>query len=107
MTRAALRFAWGAASRALALPLRLLVWLYQRLLSPVLPPACRYYPSCSRYAAEALALRGPAVGTFLAIRRLLRCHPWSQGGFDFVPPRANTLRTEGAPRSQVPHPRHG
>lgn len=97
----------SAAAAALALPLRLLVWLYQRLISPVLPPACRYYPSCSSYAAEALALRGPLVGSWLAARRLLRCHPWSPGGFDFVPRISQTVRTEGAPRSQVPHPRHG
>ena len=73
-------FAW-----LLALPLRLVVWLYQKLISPLLPPACRYYPSCSAYAAEALARHGVARGSWLALRRLARCHPWARGGIDPVP----------------------
>jgi putative membrane protein insertion efficiency factor len=85
----------------LALPLRLLVWLYQRLISPALPPACRYYPSCSRYAAEALAVHGAFTGTWLAARRLLRCHPWCEGGIDPVPPRSSARA-----RQQLAHPRH-
>lgn len=58
---------------------------YKRFLSPLLPPACRFEPSCSEYAADAVALHGPARGLLLAVRRLLRCHPWSAGGFDPVP----------------------
>jgi putative membrane protein insertion efficiency factor len=76
---------------ALALPGRLLwllVRLYQVLISPALPPACRYYPSCSQYAAEALLTHGAFKGTWLAVRRVLRCHPWAIGGPDPVPPRA-------------------
>jgi putative membrane protein insertion efficiency factor len=69
----------------LALPLRLFVWLYQKLVSPMLPPACRYHPSCSAYAAEALELHGAAKGSLLAVWRLLRCHPWARGGLDPVP----------------------
>jgi len=74
-------------SRALAFPLLALLWVYQRFVSPVLGPACRYYPSCSQYAVEAIRMRGPFVGAFLALARLLRCHPWAEGGLDPVPSR--------------------
>ena len=74
-------------------PSRLLVWplvtgirLYQRWISPMRPPTCRYYPSCSAYAVTALERHGPIRGTWLALRRLSRCHPWSPGGVDHVPP---------------------
>ncbi len=65
----------------------LLVRVYQRLISPVLPPSqCRFYPSCSEYAIEAINKHGFFGGTWLAIRRLLRCHPYSKsGGLDPVP----------------------
>jgi len=77
----------GSARRVLGWPLLALLWLYRRLVSPVLPPACRYYPSCSQYAAEAVTLHGPIRGAWLSARRLLRCHPWAPGGPDPVPPR--------------------
>ena len=64
-----------------------LVKVYQVTLSPLLGPTCRYYPSCSAYAVEALRVHGAIKGTWLAGRRLLRCHPWSPGGVDHVPPR--------------------
>lgn len=64
-----------------------LVRAYQLLVSPLLGPTCRYYPSCSAYAVEALRVHGAIKGTWLAARRLLRCHPWSPGGVDHVPPR--------------------
>ena len=64
-----------------------LVRLYQRLLSPLLPPSCRYTPTCSSYAIEALQIHGALRGGYLALRRLLRCHPFHPGGFDPVPPR--------------------
>jgi uncharacterized protein len=67
--------------------LRGLIRAYQLLLSPVLPPACRYEPSCSRYASEAIAQHGAAAGSWLALRRLLRCHPWGGAGYDPVPAR--------------------
>jgi putative membrane protein insertion efficiency factor len=67
--------------RALLFALR----LYQRLISPLLPPACRFVPTCSQYAAEALELHGPLKGGVLAAWRLLRCHPFSRGGYDPVP----------------------
>lgn len=58
---------------------------YKRLISPVLPPACRYVPSCSEYAAEAVACHGFLHGTALALWRLLRCNPLARGGYDPVP----------------------
>ena len=65
--------------------LLLLVRLYQRLVSPLLPPACRFYPSCSAYAIQALERHGALRGTLLAARRLGRCHPFHPGGVDLVP----------------------
>lgn len=82
--------------RILGLPLLALVWIYRKLISPALPPACRYYPSCSAYAEEAVRAHGPIVGPWLALRRLLRCHPWAEGGPDPVPPRTE--------RKSVGHP---
>jgi putative membrane protein insertion efficiency factor len=58
---------------------------YKRLVSPLLPPACRYVPTCSEYAAEAVARHGVVRGTMLACWRLLRCNPLAHGGFDPVP----------------------
>ncbi len=69
------------AARLMCLPVR----GYQLLIGPVLPPSCRYYPSCSNYAIEALRLHGPLAGGWLAVRRILRCHPWGGDGVDPVP----------------------
>ena len=74
--------------RALLLTIR----LYQRLLSPLLLPACRYVPTCSQYAHEAVELHGSAKGAMLAAWRLLRCHPLARGGYDPVPPDAAHAR---------------
>ena len=63
----------------------MLVRFYQFAISPMLPPACRYYPSCSNYAIEALERHGALKGSWLAARRILRCHPFRPGGFDPVP----------------------
>ena len=74
--------------RLLALPRRTLVGLirgYQKFISPALPPACRFYPSCSQYAIEAIARHGALRGSWLAARRLARCHPFHPGGVDPVP----------------------
>jgi hypothetical protein len=62
-----------------------LVWGYRLLIAPLFPATCRYNPSCSAYAIEALGRFGPIKGTALAGRRLLRCHPWGDHGFDPVP----------------------
>lgn len=71
----------------LALPLIWLVRAYQLTVSPLLGPTCKFYPSCSAYAVTSLSTYGPLKGTWLAARRLLRCHPWSHGGVDHVPER--------------------
>jgi putative membrane protein insertion efficiency factor len=64
-----------------------LLRLYRRWLSPLLPPACRYTPSCSQYAEDALRVHGFVPGLALIVRRLARCHPWGGEGHDPVPPR--------------------
>jgi putative membrane protein insertion efficiency factor len=69
----------------LTLLLRGLIRSYQLLISPVLGPSCRYLPSCSDYAAEAIGRHGALAGTWLAVRRLARCHPWGGSGYDPVP----------------------
>jgi putative membrane protein insertion efficiency factor len=62
--------------------------LYKALISPLLPPLCRFHPSCSVYAMGAIRTHGPLAGSWLAVRRLSRCHPFHPGGLDPVPPRA-------------------
>jgi putative membrane protein insertion efficiency factor len=64
-----------------------LLRFYQRWISPAFPPTCRFYPTCSAYAIEALQVHGPLRGSWLTVRRLLRCAPWHPGGIDPVPPR--------------------
>lgn len=80
-------------ARALVAPIR----LYQRLVSPLLGPRCRFEPSCSEYTAQSILRHGPIRGLYLGIRRLLRCHPWSVGGFDAVP-QAFSWRPSHSPR---------
>ena len=76
-------------SKVLIAPIR---W-YQRWISPAFAPTCRFYPSCSAYAVRALETHGPVIGLYLAIRRLLRCHPWTPGGIDQVPPKGQWSST--------------
>ncbi|HEY5807125.1 MAG TPA: membrane protein insertion efficiency factor YidD [Povalibacter sp.] len=67
--------------------LKALIRGYRYLISPMLGPNCRFYPSCSCYAEEAVEMYGALKGSYLAGRRILKCHPWHAGGFDPVPPR--------------------
>lgn len=62
-----------------------LVYFYRYAISPLKPPTCRYSPTCSEYAIEAVKKHGPFKGTWLAIKRIARCHPWGGHGFDPVP----------------------
>jgi uncharacterized protein len=64
-----------------------LIRFYSRSISPALPPRCRFYPTCSAYAAEAVARHGAGRGSWLALRRLVKCAPWHPGGVDLVPER--------------------
>ncbi|GHV44541.1 putative membrane protein insertion efficiency factor [Clostridia bacterium] len=66
----------------------LLIWLitlYRRLVSPLKRPSCRFEPTCSRYALQAVERYGAVRGGYLALRRIARCHPWNAGGYDPVP----------------------
>jgi putative membrane protein insertion efficiency factor len=77
----------GPVVRVLLLPVR----FYRKFISPALPPTCRFHPSCSAYAVEALTVHGALRGTWLTLRRLGRCGPWHPGGLDPVPPRRNAV----------------
>lgn len=61
------------------------IWIYQKAISPYTPPSCRFTPTCSEYARQALIKHGPVKGLWLAVRRILRCHPWGGSGYDPVP----------------------
>ena len=71
--------------KVFAFPLILLVKFYQLCISTFTPPACRFTPTCSQYALEALRKYGPLKGGWLALKRILRCHPWGGSGYDPVP----------------------
>ncbi len=83
---AAVRRSLGATvGRVFRLALTGLIVVYRRLLSPMLGPRCRFHPSCSTYALEAISVHGAAKGTVLATVRICRCNPWNAGGVDNVP----------------------
>lgn len=71
-----------------------LIRAYQWLLSPILGSNCRFHPSCSQFAAEAIQIHGPLRGFGMALRRISRCHPWHAGGYDPVPPPSGPVTTE-------------
>ena len=92
---------------------RILIWLvkgYRLFISPALPPTCRFYPSCSEYAVEALSKHGALRGGWLTLRRLGRCHPFCAGGVDPVPdvsPRSTGCCRSDQPGDSPADARHG
>lgn len=97
LIRSVFRFIWR-------LPRNLLIALltgYRAVISPLYGQVCRYFPSCSGYALEAVTLHGAVKGSFLAIRRLIRCHPWAPGGIDHVPAHDH-LDFARMPRNSAP-----
>ena len=86
MTEQAGRDLAAFAGATLRLSVLLPIRFYQWVISPMLPAACRYQPTCSAYAVEAITRHGVLAGGWLTLRRLLRCHPWGGSGFDPVPP---------------------
>jgi uncharacterized protein len=95
------------ASAARRRPVRRLllgvIRFYSRAVSPALPARCRFYPTCSAYAAEAIERHGAARGTWLAVRRLVKCAPWHPGGVDLVPPaRPGTSGSDRASSTATP-----
>ncbi|MBV1888116.1 MAG: membrane protein insertion efficiency factor YidD [Urechidicola sp.] len=75
--------------KILTFPFILLVRFYQVTISPYTPASCRYSPTCSHYSIEALKKHGLFYGSWLAIKRIFSCHPWSKGGYDPVPEKIN------------------
>jgi putative membrane protein insertion efficiency factor len=101
----------STGGRVVTAPIIGAIVLYQRFVSPMRPPTCRYYPSCSAYAVTALRRFGPVKGTWLALKRLGRCHPWTPGGVDHVPelspelsPEHTAEPTDGVTMRQDPAP---
>ncbi|GAB3353051.1 membrane protein insertion efficiency factor YidD [Modestobacter lapidis] len=80
---------------------------YQRAVSPVLPPRCRFQPTCSAYAIEAVELHGAGRGSWLAARRLVKCAPWHPGGVDLVPPRTPSSSGTDRRPHRAPRPAPG
>lgn len=85
----------------------LLIRVYQRAVSPFFPPACRFVPTCSSYALEAVTTYGALKGSLLAAWRILRCHPFCKGGYDPVPPKTTGTAKESAQANLSTGTHHG
>lgn len=86
---------WRTLMRLLAWPLMILIRGYQRFISPLLGPSCRFTPTCSTYALQALQRYGILRGSWLALRRISRCHPMNPGGYDPVPGTTDSTNSTG------------
>lgn len=91
------RFVWTLPQRMLIILLK----AYRMLISPLYGQVCRFYPSCSAYALEAVTVHGAVRGSWLAARRLARCHPWNDGGVDHVPAGSRTWAEGKTPKIVV------
>lgn len=80
-----LKTIWSVICKTLSFLLLMPIYFYRKCISPCTPPSCRFTPTCSQYAVEAIKKYGPFYGTYLAIKRILRCHPWGGSGYDPVP----------------------
>ncbi|MCG6942913.1 MAG: membrane protein insertion efficiency factor YidD [Thiohalocapsa sp.] len=87
----------GWLRRAAVAPAVVLIKLYKYLISPLIGPRCRFLPTCSDYALEALQRHGLVRGGWLAARRIARCHPWGDSGYDPVPPAAEKTKPKAMP----------
>ena len=78
-------FVTGILRKVFSFLLLVPIYFYRVCISPLTPPSCRFTPTCSAYAVEAIKKHGPVKGLYLAVRRILRCHPWGGSGYDAVP----------------------
>lgn len=76
---------FGGVRWLLSTLLLLPIYFYRQCISPFTPPSCRFTPTCSAYAIQAIRRHGPVLGLYLAVKRILRCHPWGGSGYDPVP----------------------
>lgn len=83
----------GREGRPMRKALQLPVRFYRKFISPLTPPSCRFYPTCSEYALEALEVHGALKGSWLTVKRLCKCHPFHPGGIDHVPPAPNSQQS--------------
>jgi hypothetical protein len=92
--------------RSLISPFLLLIYLYKWIISPIMPGACRHYPTCSQYSIDALKYHGIFRGSYLATHRILRCNPWGTSGYDPVPrfiiKKIRVSKLYGITKDQVP-----